>query len=345
MSLKLYRRKRGGVWHYRGSVDGRLLRGSTRATDRAIASQIAAEIETRNWKCRLDGPQEVLRFPTAVAHYLKAGKPDKYLDKLEDHWRNTPVKEMTAGAIRQSAIDLYPGCSGATWNRQVITPTQAIINHCAELELCSPVRIKRFKFEKKIKRPVTLEWLDIFCEHADVRLKALAIFLFATGCRISEARRVEWSDIDFQQRTILIRKTKNKRQRLPHMPQRLLVALANLVTEMAKEPASQHKPPFAQAETPLRKAWDAVVAKAAKAKTGFERLTFHSCRHGFATKLLRDGIDPKTAAGLGGWDSVSLFIETYAHAMPNSRLTEGLFDTKSAHETTDTEQKQDVRKK
>lgn len=326
MPLKLFRRKKGGVWHYRGTVDGRLLRGSTRATEREIAAQIAAEIETRHWKRRLDGPQSDLRFPTAVSLYEKAGKGGDfrsaaYIAKLEDHWRNTKVVDMTPGAIRQSAIDLYPDCTGATWNRQVITPTQAIINHCAELELCPPVRIKRFKFEKKIKRPVTLEWLDAFCKHADARMKALATFLFATGCRISEARRVQWSDIDFQQRTILIRKTKNKRQRLPHMPQRLLVALGNLT--------DRDTSPFGQPETSLRRDWDAVIAKVDK--QGFERLTFHSCRHGFATKLLRDGIDPKTAATLGGWDSVSLFIETYAHAMPNARLTEGLFDTKQAH--------------
>jgi hypothetical protein len=93
--------------------------------------------ETRHYKRHLDGPQEVLTFPQAVALYLKAGKSDRYLDKIEDYWKNTLVKDMTKGAIKQSAIDLYPGCSGATWNRQVITPTLAVINHCAELERCA----------------------------------------------------------------------------------------------------------------------------------------------------------------------------------------------------------------
>jgi integrase len=252
-----------------------------------------------------------------------------YIAKLEDYWKNAKVKDMTAGAIRQSAIDIYPDAGGATRNRQVITPTQAIINHCAELELCPPVRIKRFKFEKKIKKPVTIEWLDKFCVPADKQMIALATFMFATGCRISEAMRLEWSDIDFQQRTILIRKTKNKKERLPNMPARLLVALANLPRETA---------PFRRPEITLRRAWDAVIEKAS-----IERLTFHCCRHGFATKLLRDGIDPKTAAELGGWDSVSLFIETYAHAMKNARLTDNLFDTKQAHEQAATEQKQELK--
>ena len=76
-----------------------------------------------------------------------------------------------------------------------------------------------------------------------------------------------------------------------------------------------------------------------------QRLTFHSCRHGFATKLLRDNIDPKTAAGLGGWDSVSLFLETYAHAMKNARLTDEIFRTHTARGEDQVEQIQDVKEK
>lgn len=322
MPLKLYRPKGSPIWYYSGTVTGDRLRGSTRTKDRQTAARIVSEIENKHHKRHLDGPQEVLTFPQAVTLYQKAGKGDDfrsayYIAKIEDHWKNTKVRDMTPGSIRQSAIDLYPGCSGATWNRQVITPTQAIINHCAELELCPPIRIKRFKFEKKIKKPVTVEWLDTFCAFASPQMIALATFMFSTGCRISEARRLQWSDIDFGQRTVLIRKTKNKKERLPNMPPRLLVALANMPREKA---------PFAAPETRLRRAWDEIIAKAAADIDGFERLTFHSCRHGFATKLLRDGIDPKTAAYLGGWDSVGLFLETYAHAMKETRLTDNIFD-------------------
>jgi len=228
MSLRIYQRKGSKVWHYRGTIAGNRLRGSTRSTSREIAARIASEIESRQWQHRFDGPEDALTFPKAVALYLKAGKSERYIGRLEDYWKNTKIKDMTAGAIRQSAIDIYPGVCGATRNRQVIAPTQAIINHCAELELCSIIRVKRFQSEEKIRHPVTLEWLDAFCAHADPQIGALAIFMFGTACRIAEALRVRWEDIDFKKRVVLIRKTKNKRQRLPNMPQRLLVALAAL---------------------------------------------------------------------------------------------------------------------
>ena len=333
MPIKLY--KRHGIWHYSGTIAGRRLRKSTGTTSKSIAARIASEAENKHHKRHLDGPQEVLTFPQAVALYLKAGKSDKYLAKIEDHWKDTKVKEMKAGAIRQSAIDLYPGCSGATWNRQVITPTQAVINHCAELELCSPIRIKRFKFEKKIKQPVTVEWLDGFCAHARPMIVAFANLMASTGCRFSEARRVEWADIDFQQRTILLRKTKNKQQRLPHMSARLMVALANLPRD---------EKPFPWSEGSIRRFWDEDVAKAAEAIPGFVRLTCHSCRHGMATKLLRDGVDPVTAAGLAGM-SVQVLLSTYAHAMQRPQLTESLFDTPVAREGEQQQRNQEVKTK
>lgn len=315
MPLKV--RKRGNTYHYSGTVAGRRLRGSTGTADKARAERIAAETEAQEWKRGLDGPQAVLTFAKASILYRAAGKETRFLEKIEDYWKNTLVKDMTAGAIRQSAMAIYPNAGPATHNRQVITPTRSVINHCAEMDLCAPVRVKKFKFEQKIKKPILIDWLDTFCAHASPVNAALATFMFATACRISEARRVEWSDIDFQSRTILVRKTKNKKERMPHMPPRLLVALANLPRD---------EKPFGAPESTLRRRWDADIEVAAKAVEGFQRLTFHSCRHGFATTMLRKGIDPKTAADLGGWDSVPLFIETYAHAMPKARLSDNLFD-------------------
>jgi site-specific recombinase XerD len=81
--------------------------------------------------------------------------------------------------------------------------------------------------------------------------------------------------------------------------------------------------PFYLSEATLRRQWDADVAKTADAVEGFERLTFHCCCHGFATSMLRNGTDAKTAAALGGWDDIALFMETYAHAMSDATLTEG----------------------
>jgi hypothetical protein len=145
MPLKIY--QRGTTYHFRGTVAGRRLRGSTGASNKETAARIAAEIEAREWKRHSDGPEAVLTFADAAMLYRSAGKPTRFLERIEDYWKDELVKNISAGAIRQSALTLYPKAGTATRNRQVIVPTQAIINHAAEAELCPPIRVKRFKVE------------------------------------------------------------------------------------------------------------------------------------------------------------------------------------------------------
>lgn len=315
MPLKIY--QRGEIWHYRGTVAGRRLRGSTGASKKEDAARTAAEIETRAWKRRFDGPGAVLTFAQAAMLYRSAGKPTRFLERIEDHWKDTLVKDMTAGAIKQSAHDLYPGTANATKNRHVIVPTQAIINHAAEAELCPPIRVKRFKTDTKIKKPVTLEWINAFMAEASPHLGGLALFMFLTGARISEAVAVQWKDVDLHARTVLIRQTKIGAERIAHLPEPLIIAMANI-------PKEKHRNTFRYATrvTAIR-AWYTAIKRA-----GIEPMSFHSCRHGFATALLQQGIDPVTVAKLGGWKTPNHVFQTYGHANDDPTLTDRISGTK-----------------
>lgn len=236
--------------------------------------------------------------------YRSAGKPTWFLDKVEDYWKDTLVREITPSAIKQMAMTLYPAATNATRNRQAIIPCQAIINNAAEGELCAHVRVKRFKTEKKIKPPFTVEWVNCFCEHASPHLGALALFMFATGARISEALAVQWEHVDLPGRTAPIPRSKISEQRQVNLPARVVAALANL-------PRTPNRPIFFYRKRgDLHHLWDATVKRA-----GIKRMTPHSGRHGFATTTLRKGIDPKTGAWLGGWKSIRHYMETYAHAI------------------------------
>ncbi len=316
MPLKIYRRPGSHVWQYRGTLAGNRLRGSTGASDKETAQRIASAIEDKFWRRGLDGKEKGLTWPKAVAVYLQAGKPSRFIERLTRYWHDARIADMNAGSIRQSAIDIYPNAKNSTRNRQVIVPTLAIINHCAELGHCSHMKMRRFKVDTKIKQPVTLEWINAFeahCERPDVR--ALAIFLFATGARITEARGVRWPDIDFAKRKVLIRQTKLGNEREANLPPRLFVTLANLPRD---------RDPFAVAYTTFRDAWTRTTKAA-----GIEPLTFHSCRHGFATALDDKGVGVKTIAALGGWKSAQHLFQTYLHANKDTTLTDRLFDTSS----------------
>jgi integrase len=316
MPLTIY--KRGKFWHYRGTVAGRRLRGSTGATDKRIAERIAAEREARAWRGHLDGPEAHLTFAQAAIAYRTDRRPTRFLDAIEDYWRDTPVRDITAGAIRASAIQLYPNAGPATRNRQVIVPTQAIINHAAEMEWCPPIRVRRFPVERRSRPPATRDWVNAFAEHASPHLGALCLFMFGTGARLGEACALTWADVDLDKRTARIRQTKVGRERIAHLPTPVLVAMANIPSNRRPD-----EPVFRYARRDsVRPVWMKVCERA-----GIAPLSPHACRHGFATAMLHAGFDVKTTAERGGWSSPTVLLNTYAHAIADPTVTDAVFGT------------------
>lgn len=316
MPLTIYRRDGSPIWHYRGTLDGHRLRGSTRTADKTTAQRIAGEKEARFWKRRLDGPEAVTTFANCVASYIAAGKPTRFVLKLLDYWRDTPVRQITARAIKDSCPILYPGTGHGTWNRQVIAPTQAIINLAAENEQCPPIKVRRFKTVRKIKEPGNLAWVQAFQMEASPHIGALALFMFMTGARISEALAVRWSDIDLAARTARIRMGKlGGEERIANLPAELVAALAAIVRQgdLAFRIGSRHN---------IKTQWESAIRRA-----GIKRLTPHCMRHGFATEMLRAGYDVKTVAHAGGWKDAATVLKTYAHAIRDLRITDALSGT------------------
>ena len=82
--------------------------------------------------------------------------------------------------------------------------------------------------------------------------------------------------------------------------------------------------------TDVRSAWESAIERA-----GIKRLTPHSARHGFATGLLRGGVDVVTVAWLGGWKSAAQVLKTYGHANKNPMLNELLLDAPQTQDAND----------
>ena len=312
MPLKVY--KRGEVYHYRGTVAGRRLRGTTGATVKEDALRFAAELEARQRKGSIYGSEAVLTFAQAAILYLQSEKPDRFVAKVAGYWKNTAVHKINGGAVRQAAIALHPKASGATRNRQVIVPTQAIINFAASLDLCRHLKVKRFPVVTKRKEPATWEWVEAFMAVASPHMGALACFMFLTGARISEALNVTWADVDMTARRATIRQGKlGGDERRAHLPPALVAAIANIPSN--REPGAKV---FGYSSRDTAKPiWRAAIKRA-----GIKPLSYHACRHGFATAMLHAGVDPITVAKLGGWRDAKHVFVTYGHAMHDDTLAD-----------------------
>jgi integrase len=151
--------------------------------------------------------------------------------------------------------------------------------------------------------------------HANPHLAALACFMFLTGARVTEALSVTWEDVDLHAGKALIRQTKVGSERRAHLPAALVAAIANIPDRT--ETVFKHK-----TRQNANHQWHATIARA-----GIKPLSFHACRHGFATAMLQAGVDPVTTAKRGGWKSPAHLFSTYGHAMDDETVTERIIGT------------------
>ena len=139
MSLSLT--KRGEIWHIRGTVAGVVIRESTGARDRKSAELYKARRESETIKRHALGRAATLTFAEAALTYLEAGGEGRYLGRILDHaGPRTMAADIDNAWINAAAAALYPNAAPATINRQLITPTSAVLNMAAAEGLTTPRR-------------------------------------------------------------------------------------------------------------------------------------------------------------------------------------------------------------
>jgi integrase len=112
--------------------------------------------------------------------------------------------------------------------------------------------------------------------------------MFDTGARVSEALRLTWSDIDFNARSALLRKTKGGEPRTVALTDTLFVVLANL---------PRRDPVFLYANRhSVYGIWKTTCCTA-----GIAYVPPHQAgRHSFATMINSLGVDAASAMEAGG---------------------------------------------
>lgn len=245
------------------------------------------------------------------------------LDALLKSWpelSETEVRRVTPAACREWAARYAKVACGSRYNNSI-----ALLRHILDVGIENHVVFSNAAvgLERKTIRPKQLELptraqfeafvVEMRAGHGrDSRNCAdLAQGLAFTGCRIGEAARIEWRDIDFAAGEILVKgdpdeATKNgETRRVPMIPQAR--ELFERMCKDRKNTSDNAAPVFLVRE--CQKSMD----RAAK-KVGMSRITHQDLRHFFATVCIESGVDiPTVSRWLGHKDGGALAMKTYGH--------------------------------
>ena len=136
-----------------------------------------------------------------------------------------------------------------------------------------------------------------------------ARFLAFSGCRLSEARKVRWQDIEFEKGQIRVETA--KRAKTSNAAQcRFVPIIPPMLELLTRLQQREHKPD----ETVC------VLGECEKSLTrgckllGIHRITHHDLRHLFATRCIESRVDIQTVSRwLGHSDGGALAMKTYGH--------------------------------
>ena len=160
-----------------------------------------------------------------------------------------------------------------------------------------------------------------------LRDKALLEFMYATGCRVSEAVGTNLDDIDLEEKVVRLMGKGSKQRLVPlgSYARNSVVAYLN-AGRGELERRSTAKVPERRAlflnkrgkRISRQSVWE--IVKTAGERAGITKpLHPHTLRHSFATHLIQGGADVRTVQGLLGHASVTT-TQIYTHVSPEALI-------------------------
>lgn len=164
-------------------------------------------------------------FPIRVLGADKAPKTissyDYQLQRIEEYFSGRKLQEITAIDIEKYLVYLrteypnhYKNKKGVNWktvHHHYVTLNQ-IFKYAEDMELIVKNPMNRVKGPKRVKKPVdamNIEEAKLFLsllEGTEPEFHCMILVLLTTGVRRGELAGLKWSDVDFHEKTITIRR-------------------------------------------------------------------------------------------------------------------------------------------
>lgn len=227
---------------------------------------------------------------------------------LAAHFGDRPFESIRRDDIAAFiAARKIAGIAGATINRNL-----AAISKMANLaDLTNPVKgVPRFRETQGRTRYLTESEAQRLLDAAPEHLKSLILAALMTGGRFGELVALTWGDLDLDAAVLWFRSgnTKSRRERLVPLTPTMVEAFRGMPRRKATDRVFQFRGrDFGSVRTSFTRARKAAGLGA--------DVTFHVCRHSYASWAVMNGLDVYRLQRYLGHSSMTL-TQRYAHLSP-----------------------------
>lgn len=256
---------------------------------------------------------------------------------LEQHFQNKPMKDITRTDYQKFLNEL-----GKNHTRAVVTLYTSAYKACVKSALADEVISKNFTLqtEKTWKDSKEVEYLELdelkrLTEYIESKLDGHYLSYYViyvaiyTGMRLGEILALEWSDIDFDAKTISITKTYNSRAhqigptKTPSSVRTIKVNNKILAALLQLKQRNTKKYVFSTAGKIISSPpVNSGLHRALKAIGINKNFHFHCLRHSHVAYLLANDVDLYAISKRLGHKDMTITAKTYAYLLEDKREKE-----------------------
>lgn len=301
-----------GAKGYEATLRTKLARGEPILTQpEKIVKMVSFKEFSRDWMDvyvrNNNKPQEIIHKDGHLRLYLVPFFGKYPLDQIGNYEVELFKAKMAKTKLSEKTVN------------RLLSTLSICLKTAEEWELIKHVpRIKRVKVIPKKLDYLTYEEAQLLLTHSEGQIREMIFFALRTGVRFGELIALDWSDIDFLNKQITIRRSivggvmgGTKSNKIRYIP------LNKSVSEMLIDRAQNHGFVFIRNGEPFTQHYCCKKIIKAYKDAGLKKSGWHKLRHTFASHLAQKGIAIQVIKELLGHSDITTTMQ-YAHLSPSA---------------------------
>ncbi len=266
---------------------------------------------------------------------LKIQSRQKYENLINIYLKDTfniPTNKLSLNNFEQFFNSINKKNVSISIQKTLLYIIKSSLNYGSKNKLCNFIELNNIKFKKVTPKIYTLSLIEQkklekeLLTKPNIRKCCLLLCLY-TGLRVGEVCGLKWEDINFDAKTIEIKRTiqrincqneSTKTKLIISTPKsdtsNRIIPIPNFLLNILKQFKNEEKY-FLLSNTP--KLYDPRLLESFYTRTLTKCLItpnkFHTLRHTFATRAIESKMDVKTLSEILGHSSIDITLKLYVH--------------------------------